>query len=356
MSQLQYTRKNMEIFRGKSYSDVIIDAYKLLLHEGNTVAPRQKETKEFENVLLVIEDPTDRVPLFKHRNANIFALLAETIWTFAGRDDLDFIHNYLERLAQFSENKIVVAGAYGPRMRQWDKGADLFFVYNSLCDGDRIDQLYNVYNILKNDPYSRRAVISIYNPKYDYNNERWDIPCVNWLQFRIRNNKLNLSVVSRSMDAVWGSSVNVFEWTTLLEIMAMWLNVEIGQYTHYIGSFHMYDYHFERAKKMVDNYESRHLAAKLSVDISREFFDEELKIFFKKEEYSRKTGMQDNKYTLKSSWLKYVDTLFAAFNNWNKFKDIQATEKILAQLESSDLLDAARDYLMRQEIQLVNGN
>ena len=338
----------MYTISGKSYREVIVKTYQKLLKEGQVVSPRNKETRELENVCLVIENPRDRVPFIKHRNANIFALLAETLWTLAGRDDLKFINHYLKRLSDFSEDKIVVSGAYGPRIRQWDAGEDLFYLYDRLLPNVEVDQLKNIYNILSNDPDSRRAVICIYNPKYDYDNERMDIPCVNWMQFRVRENKLNLSVVSRSMDSVWGSAVNIFEWTILLEILSNWLNLEVGEYCHYVGSLHIYDYHYKKAERMVEHFENVALESPLEIDITQDLFDSELEILFQKEEYSRRTGQNDDSLVLKSQWLQYIDTLFLAHNNWKKYGDIGRARQILEKLEASDLLEAANDFFNRQ--------
>ncbi|GIN72862.1 hypothetical protein J14TS2_33370 [Bacillus sp. J14TS2] len=99
---------------------------------------------------------------------------------------------------------------------------------------------------------------------------------------------------------------------------------------------------------MIDNYENINLAPKLDVVISQEFFDSELGILFKKEKYSRITGKNDNKYILNLPWIKYVDTLFLAHNNWKKFRDIESARRILSSLEPSDLLEATNDFLDRQ--------
>ena len=169
--------------------------------------------------------------LLSGRKANIFATLAETLWVLAGRDDLEFIGYYLQRIASFSDDGIVLHGAYGPRLKNWQG----------------INQFTEVLRVLRNDPDSRRAVMILFDPARDFDSKRKDIPCNNWLQFSIRDQKLHMRVTSRSMDVIWGSTINVFEWTVIQELLSHQLGISPGTYTHFVGSLHLYEDFTQRA-------------------------------------------------------------------------------------------------------------
>jgi len=160
------------------------------------------------------------------------------MWVLAGRNDLDFITYYLERAPQFSDDGSTWRGAYGPRLRNWNG----------------IDQVAEVLRLLTEDPQSRRAVIVLFDPDRDFVDSK-DIPCNNWLHFLLRDGRLDLNIAARSSDVVWGfSGINAFEWSVLHEMLAKWLNVEIGMCTYLMGSLHLYAEHTLQANKVLESF------------------------------------------------------------------------------------------------------
>jgi hypothetical protein len=94
----------------------------------------------------------------------------------------------------------------------------------------------------------------LFDPVQDFIDSK-DIPCNNWLNWIARNGKLHLSIAVRSNDAMWGfSGVNAFEWSVLQELMAYWLGLEVGSARYYATSFHLYDYHFDRARQIGEGF------------------------------------------------------------------------------------------------------
>src|SRR5690606_16440201 len=115
-----------------------------------------------------------------------------------------------------------------------------------------VDQLAHVVDLLRVDPLTRRAVISIYDPAIDVADGK-DIPCNNWLHFLSRNGKLDLHVATRSNDLIWGwSGINAFEWSALQEVVAGLLGIHVGSLNFSIGSLHIYDRHWKRAEQLAD--------------------------------------------------------------------------------------------------------
>jgi thymidylate synthase len=116
-----------------------------------------------------------------------------------------------------------------------------------------MDQLESCIQRLKQDPGSRQAVIMILNPGNDLMEKTKDVPCNDLLQFFIRNNKLHMSCYVRSNDLKWGFPYDIFHWTMLQELFASILNVELGEYHHFVGSLHIYNKDIDFMKECLNS-------------------------------------------------------------------------------------------------------
>lgn len=220
--------------------DAVVGELANLLHNGAKLESRNGEAMEVCGRRIIIEHPTQRCLVLPHRQDNIFAKIAETMWVLAGRDDLQYLSSYLPRAIDFSDDGKVWRAAYGPRLFRWNR-------YGTAS----VNQVAECLRLLKEDPSTRRAVMVIFDPTLDYVVSK-DIPCNNWIQWLIRGGKLQMHVALRSNDAMWGfSGINTFEWSYLHEMMAYWLDVGVGTYNHYVGSFHMYQPHYARAQDII---------------------------------------------------------------------------------------------------------
>ena len=104
----------------------------------------------------------------------------------------------------------------------------------------RENQLGKVISMLKANPETRQATISIYDGKeihqYDY-----DTPCTYAVQFTVLNNKLNMSVVMRSNDLWYGFCNDQYQFSNLQMYVAQKLDLPIGIYYHYAHNLHLYN-------------------------------------------------------------------------------------------------------------------
>lgn len=209
----------------------------LLLTEGADVPSRVGATKELTFQHFSITDPLQREIVVEGRKANIAAQIAETMWVLSGRNDVEWLSAYLPRAADFSDDGKTWRAGYGPRLRDWP-GRNF---------SNSHDQLASVIELLSEDPGTRRAVMSIWDPAADLAPGK-DIPCNNWLHFLSRDGKLDLHVAIRSNDLVWGwSGINQFEWSTLLEVVAYYTGLQVGRIHYAVSSLHMYDRHWDKA-------------------------------------------------------------------------------------------------------------
>lgn len=114
------------------------------------------------------------------------------------------------------------------------------------------DQLDYVVKELMRNPSSRRAVMSLW---WRIDELSGDPPCLNHIQFFVRDDKLDMDVLFRSNDAVKATFMNAFALIMLQKKVADILGYEVGMYTHRANSFHCYEKDFDKLKKFVDIYD-----------------------------------------------------------------------------------------------------
>lgn len=229
----------------KFYADCINTVYyqvgSSLVTSGQKVAVRNTETVELHPCAFTIGNPKKRTLLFDGRDNNPFATLFETLWVLSGRTDIQYLSFFLPRAIDFSDDGQTWRAGYGGRIM------------------NNPDQLKYVYEVLKKDLYSRRALISLWRPELDsdHRDSFKDYCCTNTVNFLVREGKLDCTVYMRSNDLLWGcSSINIYEFTVMQEILARLLKVEVGQYHHFANSMHLYTKGFNGEKnfpKVVDS-------------------------------------------------------------------------------------------------------
>ena len=109
-------------------------------------------------VITIYQQPTERVLFNKRRNANPFFHLMEALWMLAGREDVDFPAYYVARMREYSDNGLLLHGAYGFRWRRAFLDAD---------EAEPIDQLTYLADHLKANPDSRRTVLAMWSAERD---------------------------------------------------------------------------------------------------------------------------------------------------------------------------------------------
>jgi len=224
------------------------------LSEYLDIAPeidsRYGRTKELLQVGIAAIDPKNRLIGFHSRKENLIAQIAEAVWVLGGSNEVKYLSPFLPRAIEFSDNpddeSPVWRSGYGKRIRSYPNDAGL-----------PIDQLKVVIEILKKDLYSRRAFLVISYPPVDSTPGK-DIACNNMIHFLVRRdpedniNKLYMTVDNRSNDEWWGySGTNYFAFTFLQEFIANQLGVGLGTYLHNSMSFHIYEPHWDKMKKLL---------------------------------------------------------------------------------------------------------
>ena len=220
--------------RAPTLDDLLRNVYKKLLSSRNRAKPSRGNIFEETGVLLEIKNPRARLSRTESRG-KVFSCLGELLWYLAGTNDLEYICYYLPRYKEDSEDGKTIYGGYGPRLFK-TRGQN---------------QVENVLQMLKGNPFSRKAVIQLFDSD-DLAIVRKEIPCTCTLQFMIRKNQLHMFTHMRSNDAYIGLPHDVFCFTMLQEIIARSLSVELGTYKHFVGSLHLYEKDIEGAGQYLD--------------------------------------------------------------------------------------------------------
>jgi hypothetical protein len=178
-----------------------------------------------EPVTTVYRVPSERVLFNVARDANPFFHLFEGLWMLAGRNDVEWIDRYNSTFKQFSDDGVIFNAAYGFR---WRKHFDT-------------DQLEDLIKMLRRDPETRRAVISMWDPYADFDSEGKDFPCNLNIAFRINHKRLHMTVFNRSNDMIWGAyGANAVHMSMLHEYMCAMTHNMMGNYYQVSNNMHAY--------------------------------------------------------------------------------------------------------------------
>lgn len=201
-------------------------ALAILRDEGVKVSPRGLETLEYPGPVITTYHFPDEMVLFDtQRDANPFFHFFEAMWILAGRKDVEFLARFNARMREFSDDGVTFHAPYGYRMRH-----EFGF-----------DQVSKCIQILSKDKDSRQAVISVWNPIADLDVKSRDLPCNDLIMFKVRDDKLRMTVCCRSNDVVWGAyGANAVQFATLQKYIAHSIGVDCGTYSQVSDSFHVY--------------------------------------------------------------------------------------------------------------------
>ena len=204
-----------------------------LLERGHTMETRniRGNTKELCNYMLTITDLDEEYVSLKTGKTDLTYLAAELLWYWSARNDVKFIDNFAKMWAKVSDDGKTANSAYGYILQK----------------KHGFNQIETIINLLRKDPYSRRAVININVPN-ELVYETKDEPCTICLDYQIREGKLHCTCVMRSNDMNFGLRNDLGFFISLQKYIAKELNVPIGNYNHFAMSIHVYDRDIKFAK------------------------------------------------------------------------------------------------------------
>jgi thymidylate synthase len=355
----------MHVFEGDTLNDVYDDMFRAVAL-GSKRSARGKETLEIRPVVLhLTRSYASRFLIIPNRGINYAFAIAEVLWILGGRGDTDFISFYNKRMLDYADTQQYFNGSYGRRLRSYDYDEWPSFairhydnsevpnfsrmnrddnVRRLFHSGVEFDQLSIVVSKIKEDIDTRQAVALIWDARKDNFIKSKDYPCNVLLMFKVVDGKLDMSVIRRSNDIIWGLPYNVIQFTSIHEYVAGKLCIPIGDYYEYIDSLHVYTKEYEAVynkmmEKLVhrpDMYPSEHtreLFTAYYFENVTEFvpidYDGFLHKFFTAESEWRKSMWDLNtlgKYfmTINHKMWRHFVAFLAAFHLYKASRDVDA--------------------------------
>ena len=208
-------------YKFKNANEAFDFYYSLIPYEGK----RFNNTMAMFNQGFTIENPLDRIITNDARNFNLKYAEAEWEWYLTGSpkpETLGEIYGKIPDIWQkmMDENGNVNSN-YGS---QWERGY----------------QLDRVVAMLKENPNTRQAAISIYDGK-EISRYKYDTPCTYAVQFTVLDGKLNMCVTMRSNDLWFGFCIDQYCFSKLQELVSERTGYEVGDYYHFAHNLHIYD-------------------------------------------------------------------------------------------------------------------
>lgn len=229
----------MKVIQTRNVHQALPEALYQLRKDAVPRASRNGPVRVFqEPVTTVYERPCERVLFWPSRDCNPFFHLYESLWMLAGRNDVESLARYVERMRTFSDDGLTFHGAYGFRWREW-------FGF---------DQLPRIIAALKADPTDRRQVLSMWDATQDLGRVGKDLPCnLQALFFITDDGALDMSVTNRSNDIVWGAyGANAVHFSYLQEYVAAAIERPVGKYRQVSFNFHGYEATIAQVEDLVD--------------------------------------------------------------------------------------------------------
>ena len=181
----------------------------------------------------------DGFPLLTTKKLHLKSIIHELLWFLNGDTNVKYLQDNGVRIwNEWADDNGDLGHIYGYQWRSWPD-------YN----GGHIDQIKEVVETIKNNPDSRRIIVSAWNVA-DLPNMNLP-PCHAFFQFYVADGKLSLQLYQRSADCFLGIPFNIASYALLLLMMAQVTGLEAGDFVHTLGDTHIYNNHFEQVKEQL---------------------------------------------------------------------------------------------------------
>lgn len=175
-------------------------------------------------------------PLLTTKKLHLRSIIHELLWFLKGETNLKYLHdNNVTIWDEWADENGNLGPVYGYQWRSWPTG-----------DGTHINQISLALEALKNDPDSRRHIISAWNVG-DIDKMALP-PCHILFQFYVSGNRLSCQLYQRSADIFLGVPFNIASYSLLLMMMAQVLELKPYEFIHTLGDAHIYSNHIEQVK------------------------------------------------------------------------------------------------------------
>lgn len=178
-------------------------------------------------------------PLLTTKKVHLKSIIHELLWFLQGSTNIAYLkENGVTIWDEWADENGNLGPVYGYQWRNWPKP-----------DGTHIDQISQVVQQIKNNPDSRRLIVSAWNVA-DVDKMKLP-PCHAFFQFYVAEGKLSCQLYQRSADIFLGVPFNIASYALLTMMVAQVCGLKLGDFVHTLGDAHIYNNHFEQVKEQL---------------------------------------------------------------------------------------------------------
>ena len=189
-------------------------------------------------------DLNDGFPLVTTKKLHLKSIIHELLWFINGETNIKYLSdNGVKIWDAWADDSGNLGPVYGSQWRNWNN--------------EKIDQISQLIDLIKNNPDSRRMLVSAWNPsvlpdtKKSFsenvmNGKAALPPCHAFFQFYVSNNKLSCQLYQRSADIFLGVPFNIASYALFTHMIAHVCNLDVGDFVHTFGDAHIYSNHTEQ--------------------------------------------------------------------------------------------------------------
>jgi thymidylate synthase len=175
-------------------------------------------------------------PLMTTKKLHLKSIIYELLWFLNGDTNIEFLQDHGVRIwNEWADQDGELGPVYGAQWRAWQS-----------ADGENIDQISQVIDSIKQNPHSRRHIVSAWNVG-EIDNMALP-PCHLLFQFYVADGKLSCQLYQRSADVFLGVPFNIASYALLTLMVAQVCDLNPGDFVHTFGDAHLYLNHLEQAR------------------------------------------------------------------------------------------------------------
>ena len=180
-------------------------------------------------------DLNEGFPCLTTKKVHMRSIIHELLWFLKGETNIQYLkENNVSIWDEWADENGNLGPVYGSQWRSWP-----------CADGRQIDQITKIIDQLKNNPDSRRIIVSAWNVAEIENMAL--PPCHAFFQFYVADGKLSCQLYQRSADTFLGVPFNIASYALLTLMVAQVCNLKPGDFIHTLGDAHLYSNHIEQA-------------------------------------------------------------------------------------------------------------
>ena len=181
-------------------------------------------------------DLSEGFPCLTTKKLHLRSIIHELLWFLKGDTNIQYLKDNGVRIwDEWADKNGDLGPVYGYQWRSWPSP-----------NGESVDQIKKLVYSLKNNPNSRRHIVSAWNPSFV--DDMALPPCHCLFQFYVADGKLSCQLYQRSADTFLGVPFNIASYALLTLMLAQVCDLEPGEFIHSFGDVHIYNNHIEQSK------------------------------------------------------------------------------------------------------------